>query len=285
MACANSSKGVVVLRSQLPEINGRLDFDRETNTCKAVGVVKRENPELVLSPLVFSIGTEMIGGDRQREIYEGTAEGYEDDSGDDSDDDKEMIDETFKVFVRFSKESPGHVMRYSFSKKTKPLFYSDYNQFDFPCKEKCSNCGGPLSFEFQLNAQLLSVVKELIDLDWGIVTVFTCVQSCKGEDYIEEHVEIQLGPEEIDKMNWKKMNDRKMKEFEKDMLDNDEIPMEMLKKLEKQIKEQEASFKTKKSSNKQTNTIQKKDGQNKHESVMEEKPGKLFEQEGDDDWN
>ncbi|KAJ8963929.1 hypothetical protein NQ314_005258 [Rhamnusium bicolor] len=52
----------------------------------------------------------------------------------------------------------------------------------------CDYCGGPRRFEFQIMPQLLSILKEN-DLDWGVIAVYTCLDSCVADNsYKEEFV-------------------------------------------------------------------------------------------------
>eukprot|EP01084_Bolivina_argentea_P002107 3872_1 len=60
---------------------------------------------------------------------------------------------------------------------------------------KCNECGGERQFEFQIMPQLLHILKQGVkDLDWGILAVFSCVNSCgNGEEkYFEEFVHYQI---------------------------------------------------------------------------------------------
>jgi hypothetical protein len=134
-------------------------------------------------------------------------------------DEHETVDQTFKLYQLYDQHCPGHILRYNFGKKTQPLYYSDYDQFSHPPSSKCRHCNGPMVFELQLNVQLLSKLQYLSDLEWGIIAIYSCAKSCSSatEAYLEEHVEIQTSPEDIDAHNLKRLNDRKLKEFEMDM--------------------------------------------------------------------
>lgn len=254
-----------------------LGYDKEEERTTLLRTKDISVQDCILTSQVFEIVTEMMSPDKQQTVID-TEE--DEDEMDDDDEDEEMKDETFKLYKRFDKYSPSHIVRYCFSKSTKPLYYSDYDQFSPVNNTPCKSCGGPRNFEFQINAQILSLVKPLIDLDWGIVAVFSCAKSCQPAEgkYSREAVEIQIAPDEIDSHNMKRLQERKLKEFEKDMHDlgpdmllEDEIAL-----VKQQIKEEELEDRMAKQMSK------KKQG---NEEVMEEKSGKLFEEEdSDDDW-
>ena len=197
-----------------------------------------------------------------------------------------MRDDSFKIFKRFDKVHPGHSLRYSYSTTSKPLFYSDYDQFEPVCKTKCQECGSARIFELQLNAQILCHIKPLIELDWGIIGVYTCSKSCQGkEKYVREFALLQLAPEDIDKLNMRRMNERKMREFQADMEDDGpEIPMEEeIAKIEKQIKEEE---KLDKQRAKDEELLKKAAKKKKEETIEEAKPAKdkkLFDSADEDE--
>lgn len=87
--------------------------------------------------------------------------------------------ETDKVFQKFQKRikhNSEQIIRYK--RGGKPLWIAKY-----PLPEKipnCEYCNSPRQFEFQIMPQMLSVLTEN-DLDWGIITVYTCVLSCSED--------------------------------------------------------------------------------------------------------
>ncbi|XXG52989.1 hypothetical protein AAC387_Pa03g1171 [Persea americana] len=61
---------------------------------------------------------------------------------------------------------------------------------------KCSYCGGPMCFEFQVLPQLLyyfGVKNDMDSLDWATIVAYTCMASCEASvSYKEEFVWVQL---------------------------------------------------------------------------------------------
>lgn len=92
-----------------------------------------------------------------------------------------------KAFAHFKKRiscHPDQVIRYQ--RGGEPLWIARK-----PLPETipdCNYCGGQRKFEFQIMPQMLTMLKEN-NLDWGVVIVYTCVNSCIGGDsYKEEFV-------------------------------------------------------------------------------------------------
>lgn len=92
--------------------------------------------------------------------------------------------ETDKVFQKFQKRvkcNPEQIIRYK--RGGKPLWIASE-----PLPEnipKCQYCNSPRQFEFQIMPQMLTLLKE-IDLDWGVIAVYTCMQSCTDTDGYKE---------------------------------------------------------------------------------------------------
>lgn len=263
----------------MPEKNSVLDFDVESGEAKLLAAIAPELPSFALVKEVAEIATDILSPHKQQEVLD---EEDDEDEVSDEDEEVELKDNAYKVFKRFDKLIPGNIVRYSFDANSKPLFYSDYGQFDAKKVKPCHHCGAPRFFEFQINAQLLSVLKPLVELDWGIVAVFSCSKSClvKNQKYVREHVEIQIAPEEIDKLNMKRLQERKLKEFQKDMEDSgQDIPLEEeIAMIQEQIKmEEQMEMKEKKAKKEKTKA--------NTEEMIEEKKGKLFESDNsEDDW-
>lgn len=57
---------------------------------------------------------------------------------------------------------------------------------------KCEECGGDRQFEFQIMPQLLVYLKVdniLESIDWGILAVYTCKNSCAiNSKYVQEYI-------------------------------------------------------------------------------------------------
>ncbi|XP_018573734.1 programmed cell death protein 2 [Anoplophora glabripennis] len=92
-----------------------------------------------------------------------------------------------KAFSKFQKRincQPDQVIRYQ--RGGQPLWIAKE-----PIPEiipDCNYCGGQRKFEFQIMPQMLTMLKET-DLDWGVIAVYTCVNSCAaGDNYKEEFV-------------------------------------------------------------------------------------------------
>lgn len=87
--------------------------------------------------------------------------------------------ENDKVFAKFKKRIshyPEQVIRYD--RGGEPLYIAEK---PLPTNiPDCEYCGVPREFEFQIMPQLLYELKEH-DIDWGVLLVYTCRDSCKGE--------------------------------------------------------------------------------------------------------
>ncbi|XP_011873113.1 PREDICTED: programmed cell death protein 2-like [Vollenhovia emeryi] len=99
----------------------------------------------------------------------------------------EEKDETFAEFRMKMDNYPDQILRYD--RGGKVLYISSHNRItDVP---KCPECNGDRQFEFQIMPQLLNFLdlKDVKCLDWGILAVFTCRQSCVPKDkYIREYI-------------------------------------------------------------------------------------------------
>lgn len=91
-----------------------------------------------------------------------------------------------KAFMRFKKkiqDYPDQILRYD--RSGQPLWIAEEPlPFNIP---RCKACGGERHFEFQIMPQLLSVLKESI-LDWGVLAVYTCSNSCTSDGYKTEYI-------------------------------------------------------------------------------------------------
>ncbi|KAH1021556.1 hypothetical protein HUJ04_011055 [Dendroctonus ponderosae] len=85
-------------------------------------------------------------------------------------------DETFSEFTDRISEYPDQVIRYD--RGGAPLLIADS---PLPSNiPNCEYCGQTRQFEFQIMPQLLYELHELV-LDWGILLIFTCKDSCIGD--------------------------------------------------------------------------------------------------------
>ncbi|XP_018053321.1 PREDICTED: programmed cell death protein 2 [Atta colombica] len=96
--------------------------------------------------------------------------------------------ETFAEFRLKIDNYPDQILRYD--RGGKVLYISSHSQItDVP---KCPECNGNRQFEFQIMPQLLNFLdlKDVIkNLDWGILAIFTCKQSCIPKNkYIKEYI-------------------------------------------------------------------------------------------------
>ncbi|XP_077264373.1 zinc finger protein RP-8 [Temnothorax americanus] len=97
-------------------------------------------------------------------------------------------DETFVEFRMKIDDYPDQILRYD--RGGKVLYISSHSRIaDVP---KCPECNGDRQFEFQIMPQMLNFLnlKDVIKcLDWGILAVFTCKQSCIPKDkYTREYI-------------------------------------------------------------------------------------------------
>ncbi|KAM7477725.1 hypothetical protein LguiA_025938 [Lonicera macranthoides] len=93
-------------------------------------------------------------------------------------------------------EDPEQVLRYCRDAKAKPLWPMSSGRPSKTDIPKCSHCGSPQAFEFQIMPQLLyyfGVKNEVDSLDWATIVVYTCKASCdRSPAYKEEFVWVQL---------------------------------------------------------------------------------------------
>lgn len=98
--------------------------------------------------------------------------------------DEKDEDKVFAVFRDRIAQNKEQVVRYD--RDGKPLWITGTNQLAHEDVPKCDTCGGTRDFEFQIMPQLLNNLKR-DDLDWGIISVYTCAKDCDiGERYVQE---------------------------------------------------------------------------------------------------
>lgn len=97
-----------------------------------------------------------------------------------------------KYFARFRKRiagEPGQILRYD--RKGEPLWMAEGNRVAVTDVPKCEQCQGERVFEFQVMPQLLNSLKK-DTLDWGVLAVYTCEESCGAEGkYLPEFIHKQ----------------------------------------------------------------------------------------------
>lgn len=83
------------------------------------------------------------------------------------------VDKAFSIFKKCIEAEPEQIIRYD--RGGWPLLIANN-----PRPENvpaCEYCGSDRQFEFEIMPQMLSVLKET-DLDWGVLLVYTCKNSC-----------------------------------------------------------------------------------------------------------
>ncbi|KAL5791880.1 hypothetical protein ACOSP7_000474 [Xanthoceras sorbifolium] len=92
-------------------------------------------------------------------------------------------------------KAPEQILRYCRSTSAKPLWPMSSGRPSKADIPKCSYCGGPRCFEFQILPQLLyyfDVKNDVDSLDWATIVVYTCEDSCEASvSYKEEFVWVQ----------------------------------------------------------------------------------------------
>ncbi|CAH0728719.1 unnamed protein product, partial [Brenthis ino] len=98
-----------------------------------------------------------------------------------------------KVFNKFTKRiarHPDQVLRYD--RGGTPLWIAGNSPNSLTQIPNCKYCDGERQFEFQIMPQLLNYINvgiELNSIDWGILAIYTCKESCNIEPaYKEEFI-------------------------------------------------------------------------------------------------
>lgn len=103
---------------------------------------------------------------------------------------KYAVEEEDKFFAKFRKrisKEPEQVLRYD--REGQVLWMAEANRLE--ALPKCTSCNGDRVFEFQVMPQLLNSLKSET-LDWGILAVYTCKDSCGADGkYIREFLHRQ----------------------------------------------------------------------------------------------
>ncbi|XP_059615629.1 programmed cell death protein 2 [Phlebotomus argentipes] len=100
-------------------------------------------------------------------------------------------DEAFSHFQKITAQEPEQILRYC--RKGSPLWITSTNVPAPDAIPKCSLCGDERVFEFQIMPQLLNYLRDDgLTLDWGVLAIYTCVNSCEVESqYVREHIHKQ----------------------------------------------------------------------------------------------
>ncbi|KAM7274458.1 hypothetical protein ACFE04_016324 [Oxalis oulophora] len=117
--------------------------------------------------------------------------------------DSEMLDfegdydrKSCTTFLLRMRKAPSQVLRYCRDDIAKPLWPLSSGRPSMADIPKCSYCGGPMCFEFQILSKLLHffrVKDEIHSVDWATIVVFTCKASCDASvSYKEEFAWVQL---------------------------------------------------------------------------------------------
>ncbi|XP_019190514.1 PREDICTED: programmed cell death protein 2 isoform X1 [Ipomoea nil] len=130
--------------------------------------------------------TSLVSASQADETYNSLLDSFE------GDDDKK----SWASFQERISRAPDQVLRYCRYAKAKPLLPVSSGQPSNSDIPKCSYCGGPRAFEFQILPQLLyyfNVGNDVNSLDWATVVVYTCEASCEGSmAYKEEFAWVQV---------------------------------------------------------------------------------------------
>lgn len=97
----------------------------------------------------------------------------------------EVEDKQFNYFKKTIKAFPEQVIRYD--RGGLPLWITDMKSDWQNDIRNCENCGKEREFEFQIMPQMLNYLKD-DKLDWGVLAIFTCSDSCNHKGYINEIV-------------------------------------------------------------------------------------------------
>ncbi|KAJ1607960.1 putative programmed cell death 2 [Cryptosporidium canis] len=100
-------------------------------------------------------------------------------------------DAAFEQFISKSRKYQGHVIRYTH--QGSPLWISDKNVPQEP-PPNCPLCRSPRTFEFQVQPEVIVLGNLPSKIEFGVIAVFTCSNSCSTSEYVPEFVQIQVNP-------------------------------------------------------------------------------------------
>jgi pre-rRNA-processing protein TSR4 len=154
----------------------------------------------LLNPKEYVFGDEVLTKQQQTVMMEQALKQREQEKeealGDTNDSEDDMLDRSFDLYCKLSDYGGEQIIRYAFDKEAQPLYYSDYDQFMHKNAPNCEHCGAKRIFEFQVNNQILMLYPEVLELNWGILAVYSCEKSCETESgFSEEFVQVQQSPE------------------------------------------------------------------------------------------
>jgi len=218
-------KTVRAFRLQLPEKNEFFDVDenttelwnslsKENSPAQAAGLKTgyeiltyaltvsefqeinkfNDDPEELLTQITNQSQKGNSNKNSSPEKVDGSENDMEIDDDEDDAEDEQISDHLFLVYKLNILQDYDQVLRYCFSPKSRPLFYSSKGLFDHHKVPKCERCGAERVFEFQVNNTILNYYEKLKDLDWGVVCTYSCSESCFGKEsgeFAEEVILIQ----------------------------------------------------------------------------------------------
>lgn len=99
-------------------------------------------------------------------------------------------DKFFSKFRAAIAAEPEQILRYD--REGSPLWIAQSNRLASADVPACEHCNGDRVFEFQVMPQLLNSLKS-DTLDWGVLAVYTCRESCGSDGkYLREFVHRQV---------------------------------------------------------------------------------------------
>ncbi|CAJ1363765.1 unnamed protein product [Effrenium voratum] len=110
---------------------------------------------------------------------------------------RSVKDPVFARFQRFHAANKNHVLRYQLGGE--PRWFCQFRRLEeVPA---CPRCGAARVFECQVQPMLISLIKGPLHerLDFGIICIYTCEESCDADiksPYVEELVYVQAEPSE-----------------------------------------------------------------------------------------
>ena len=171
---SGSSKGCTVV--QLPEFEIVLEQEEK----KVKPEKKTSDPEFLQKELEELKKIEAEGKATMQNVPDSELSNYAN---------EEEEDKFFSGFRKRISSEPDQILRYD--RLGEPLWITEVNRLSPGDIPKCDECQGDRVFEFQVMPQLLNSLKS-DSLDWGVLCVYTCKDSCGTEGkYLREYVHKQ----------------------------------------------------------------------------------------------